>query len=455
MPAPMISVENLSKRYLVGHREQRGGQASYAALRDVIGQELRNFGRKAGDLLHGRQVVQGDTVEEFWALKDVNFEVREGEVLGIIGRNGAGKSTLLKILSRITEPTAGRVTLRGRVASLLEVGTGFHPELTGRENIYLNGAILGMSRAEIRRKFDEIVAFAEVERFLDTPVKRYSSGMYVRLAFAVAAHLEPEILIVDEVLAVGDAEFQKKCLGKMNEVSRGGRTVLFVSHNMGAVTSLCTRVIWLNRGLSERDGSARDVIDDYLEREAPNRNPIIEIHQHPRPSYVHDGRLRLQSLEWLSELPLRQGEPVRARIHFTTCASVSGVSVGIGFCAPESARLLTYYTDFQDGFRPDLSTPNKYSVDVAIDSLPLAPDIYETEIGCRSGDFHVLDYVPACSLVEVAPGPNTPAQIIVKGAGAWLRSEWSWDLGRQPCDVRLIGEAGTVLPRKTDILSTP
>ena len=192
-----------------------------------------NLWRKAADMARGRAIVAGDTVEEFWALKDVSFEVKRGEVLGIIGRNGAGKSTLLKILSRITEPSEGRVTINGRVASLLEVGTGFHPELTGRENIYLNGAILGMTRAEIRRKFDEIVAFAEVEKFLDTPVKRYSSGMYVRLAFAVAAHLEPEILVVDEVLAVGDAEFQKKCLGKMDEVSRReGRTVLFVSHNI-------------------------------------------------------------------------------------------------------------------------------------------------------------------------------------------------------------------------------
>ena len=230
MPPPVISVERLSKRYLVGHRAERGGSSTYTALRDVMGRELRNAVRKAADVVRGRQVVQGDAVEEFWALNDVSFEVQEGEVLGIIGRNGAGKSTLLKILSRITEPTSGRVTLRGRVASLLEVGTGFHPELTGRENIYLNGAILGMSRAEIRKKFDEIVAFAEVEKFLDTPVKRYSSGMYVRLAFAVAAHLEPEILVVDEVLAVGDAEFQKKCLGKMDEVSRrDGRTVLVVS----------------------------------------------------------------------------------------------------------------------------------------------------------------------------------------------------------------------------------
>src|SRR5437773_335202 len=214
MPAPIISVENLSKRYHVGHRAERSGSSSYSDLRDGIVREMRNSARKAIDIVRGRQVVQGDTIEEFWALRNVSFEVREGEVLGIIGRNGAGKSTLLKILSRITEPTSGRVTLRGRVASLLEVGTGFHPELSGRKNIFLNGAILGMTRGEIRKKFDEIVAFAEVEKFLDTPVKRYSSGMYLKLAFAVAAHLEPEILLVDEVLAVGDAAFQKKCLGK-------------------------------------------------------------------------------------------------------------------------------------------------------------------------------------------------------------------------------------------------
>src|SRR5712672_2995074 len=234
----IINAETLSKKYLVGHQSGGRSRSNYTALRDVIGREIHNVARKTVDLIRGRQVVQGDEVEEFWALKDVSFEVKQGEVLGIIGRNGAGKSTLLKILSRITEPSEGRVRIRGRVASLLEVGTGFHPELTGRENIYLNGAILGMSRAEIKKKFDEIVAFAEVEKFLDMPVKHYSSGMYVRLAFAVAAHLEPEILFVDEVLAVGDASFQKKCLGKMSDVARQGRTILCVSHNMTAVQSL-------------------------------------------------------------------------------------------------------------------------------------------------------------------------------------------------------------------------
>jgi lipopolysaccharide transport system ATP-binding protein len=259
----VISVENLSKRYLVGHRS--GERERYVALRDVIAREARNFARKAVDAFYGRQIVQGDEVEEFWALKDVSFNLKRGEVIGIIGKNGAGKSTVLKILSRITEPTAGRVRLRGRVASLLEVGTGFHPELTGRENIFLNGAILGMSRREIRSKFDDIVAFAEVEKFLDTPVKHYSSGMYVRLAFAVAAHLEPEILIVDEVLAVGDAAFQKRCLGKMGEVAQGGRTVFFVSHNMNAVQRLCQRVIFLDQGrVAGEYDDARSGVIAYL-----------------------------------------------------------------------------------------------------------------------------------------------------------------------------------------------
>ncbi len=262
MSLPIIQFENLGKSYLVGH--QSASQESYTALRDVFGRTVKNFGRKAWDMAHGRQIVQGGEIEEFWALKDVSFDVNEGEVVGIIGRNGAGKSTLLKVLSRITEPTKGTVTLRGRVASLLEVGTGFHPELTGRENIFLNGAILGMARAEIKSKFDEIVDFAGVERFLDTPVKRYSSGMYVRLAFAVAAHLEPEVLVVDEVLAVGDAEFQKKCLSKMKDVAEGGRTVLFVSHNMEAVSTLTKRCLLLDHGSMSLDGPSEDVVPIYF-----------------------------------------------------------------------------------------------------------------------------------------------------------------------------------------------
>lgn len=294
MPAPIITVENLSKRYFVGHRAKR---ESDPALRELLGRELKNAVRKTADLVRGRQIVQGDEIEEFWALRDVSFEVQEGEVLGIIGRNGAGKSTLLKILSRITRPTEGRVTIGGRVASLLEVGTGFHPELSGRENIYLNGAVLGMTRLEIRRKFDEIVAFAEVEKFLDTPVKRYSSGMYVRLAFAVAAHLEPEILIVDEVLAVGDAEFQKKCLGKMDEVSRReGRTVLFVSHNMAAMQSLSKTGLMLQAGIIRSQGAIGDVIANYQMGKSDAANRWIRPSGSKRADVVFD-RLAVSFVE--------------------------------------------------------------------------------------------------------------------------------------------------------------
>ena len=257
MSDAIISVENLGKCYRISHQGER---PRYTALRDVIADKFKRVLRRTPH--SALRTPQSE--EDFWALKDVSFEIKRGEVVGIIGRNGAGKSTLLKILSRITEPTTGRVCIDGRVASLLEVGTGFHPELTGRENIFLNGAILGMHRAEIRKKFDEIVAFAEVEKFLDTPVKRYSSGMYVRLAFAVAAHLEPEILIVDEVLAVGDLQFQKKCLGKMQDVAHGGRTVLFVSHNMIAVQTLCRRALILAGGNMIADGSVAPMVARYL-----------------------------------------------------------------------------------------------------------------------------------------------------------------------------------------------
>ena len=269
----MISVENVGKLYTLRHKSSR---ESYTMLRDVITRgtvasfrafsgKLRNHGRSKAASTDGSGLVPSrNSTEDFWAIKDVSFKVEQGDVVGIIGRNGAGKSTLLKILSRITEPTVGRIRIKGRVASLLEVGTGFHPELSGRENIFLNGAILGMTRAETKAKFDEIVAFAAVEQFLDTPVKRYSSGMYVRLAFAVAAHLEPEILIVDEVLAVGDAEFQKKCLGKMHDVATGGRTVLFVSHNMQAVSVLCNRGMFFRAGSLEYTGSMKETIDRYI-----------------------------------------------------------------------------------------------------------------------------------------------------------------------------------------------
>jgi lipopolysaccharide transport system ATP-binding protein len=258
MSDTVIKVENLSKKYIIRHQQAQ----NYTALRDVIADGVKSIGRRLSGAKQDPSM--GSTQEEFWALKDVSFEVKQGDRIGIIGRNGAGKSTLLKILSRIIEPTEGEISISGRVASLLEVGTGFHPELTGNENIFLNGAILGMRKAEIKKKFDAIVDFAEVEKFIDTPVKHYSSGMYVRLAFAVAAHLEPEILIIDEVLAVGDAQFQKKCLGKIEDISTGeGKTILFVSHSMSMISALCQKAILLESGRVTRQGFPSEVILEY------------------------------------------------------------------------------------------------------------------------------------------------------------------------------------------------
>lgn len=277
MSDAVIQCDHLSKKYIIQHdRRER-----YATLRDTLADSFRRFGQR---VLRSSSSGEGGGAdsprEELWALQDLSFEMKQGERLGIIGRNGAGKSTLLKILSRITEPTRGRVRIRGRVASLLEVGTGFHPELTGKENIFLNGAVLGMSKREIERKFDEIVAFSEVEKFLDTPLKRYSSGMQVRLAFAIAAHLDPEILIVDEVLAVGDFAFQKKCLDKMQDVAESGRTVLFVSHDMGAINTLCERALLLHAGSLIAEGNASQVVERYLDTSSklysPLRSPVVD-----------------------------------------------------------------------------------------------------------------------------------------------------------------------------------
>ena len=312
----LISVENLSKRFLIGHRTGRHAAVRDAAsLRLVLRREIGNFARRAVRLISGEQQVQGDEIEEFWALRNVSFEVKQGEVLGIIGRNGAGKSTLLKILSRVTEPSEGRVVLNGRMASLLEVGTGFHPDLTGRENILLNGAILGMSRKEVRRKFDEIIEFAQIDRFVDTPVKRYSSGMYVRLAFAVAAHLEPEILVVDEVLAVGDLDFQKKCLGKMREVSESGRTVLLVSHNMSAIRNLTSRCLVMSGGALLFDGHPADAIIKYAD--------VLESRNEVERSLGHGERTAIQKVRLVGEdggptTNFTSGTPLRLDVIFST-----------------------------------------------------------------------------------------------------------------------------------------
>lgn len=304
-----IKVENLGKRYVIDHQKQQGHYRY-----ETLGGALANCGKHAYNFLRHPFSSLSNTVEheEFWALKDINFEINQGDRVGIIGRNGAGKSTLLKILSRITAPTTGKITINGRVSSLLEVGTGFHPELTGRENIFLNGAILGMKRQEIRSKFDEIVAFAEVEKFLDTPVKHYSSGMYVRLAFAVAAHLEPEILIVDEVLAVGDAQFQKKCLGKMEEVGNEGRTVLFVSHSMPTISSLCYKAILLESGEITKIGVTSDVIMHYYTNGLNSPSSIKYFEHHPGNEFVklHSAAIKTHGNENKIAIEVNISEPI-------------------------------------------------------------------------------------------------------------------------------------------------
>lgn len=396
-----IVVENLSKRYLIGHRFSAQGQYKYTALRDVIGREVRNFARKAADVVHGRQVVQGDEVEEFWALRDVSFEAKQGEILGIIGRNGAGKSTLLKILSRITEPTAGRVLSRGRVASLLEVGTGFHPELTGRENIFLNGAILGMTQREIRRKFDEIVAFAEVEKFLDTPVKHYSSGMYVRLAFAVAAHLEPEILIVDEVLAVGDSEFQKKCRGKMDDVSRrSGRTVILVSHNMAAIQSLADKVLFLEQGRRKAIGEVEEVIRQYTHpeelesarfdtRNCTYSSPECDI----QDAWVEvDGVRSSSTIDWDQQFSFVVVLTVHARM---TCSPE--------FLIRDSAGVPTLFapTGHYAGFSCDLR-PGAYEIKSTCSGLRLASGIYLVDVAVAYTGIKYFTYYESALRIEIS-----------------------------------------------------
>jgi lipopolysaccharide transport system ATP-binding protein len=364
---PIIKVEGLSKRYVLRH------SPPHTALRDVIADGarriLRPFRRK-------------ETTEEFWALDDISFEIRPGDRVGIIGRNGAGKSTLLKVLSRITEPTKGRITLDGRVASLLEVGTGFHPELSGRENITLNGAILGMTRQEIARKFDEIVAFAEVEKFLDTPVKHYSSGMYVRLAFAVAAHLEPEILVVDEVLAVGDAQFQKKCLGKMQDVSaKEGRTVLFVSHNMQAIGQLCQRGIVLRGGKVVADTTAAEAVSIYLktggEAEAKDVQAAIA-------ALPEDKTFRLRHIEILQSGAevhgsAENGKPIDITIDYEVRERVTGLRIYVDVCDDTDGLVFrTFHDEDHEGI--PTTEPGRYTSSVSIPSNLLGPTQYRVRI---------------------------------------------------------------------------
>jgi len=393
-----ISVQGLSKRYRIAHggAGRRAGYRTFQeTLRDIprtIVQRLRN------PSLSGR-------VEDFWALRDVSFDVTTGEVIGIVGRNGAGKSTLLKLLTRITEPTSGTARLYGRVGSLLEVGTGFHPELTGRENIFLNGSILGMKRAEIVRQIDEIIDFAGVERFIDTPVKRYSSGMTVRLAFAVAAHLNPEILLIDEVLAVGDVEFQRRCLGKMGDISRSGRTVLFVSHNMAALKNLCPRSINIERGNIVMDGATPDVIRQYLDSfQTTSGSRDLRKEQASR---LGSGEARIQSVQILSlkEIPsssIPMGDGMIARVEVLGVQSLDAVAVQVAILGAQGERYCRINSRVTRNFMFPLDAGQSVLVDCTIPTMNLGPNTYRINLQLLSRSKPV-DTVEHAVTFEVTP----------------------------------------------------
>jgi lipopolysaccharide transport system ATP-binding protein len=405
----VIKAEGVGKKYLIRHR----GAYGYVALRDVLASSAGNALRR----LSGRRRTGPDlTREEIWAVQDVSFELRDGDRLGLIGRNGAGKSTLLKILSRITEPSAGRVTLHGNVASLLEVGTGFHPELTGRENVYLNGTILGMRRSEISRKFDEIVAFAEVEKFLDTPVKRYSSGMYVRLAFAVAAHLEQDILLVDEVLAVGDAAFQKKCLTKMGAVAREGRTIVLVSHNTAAIEQLCTTAIWLDRGRMVDQGPANDVVDRYNASFAPEATGSFE-----SANVTGDGNVELLSYTVTNgdgnilPLPITGHDAlinVEIRVKEPILRPASGVSVW----SPGGALLTSLNTDHL-GQELEPLAAGIHTVTVRLANIPYLPGPHRVDFWVSGPGGHLYAHVEDAITFEVGESPLYGTTLVDRGFG--------------------------------------
>lgn len=421
----VIRIEGISKVYRL-NADRDGIQ--YRTFREAIVDaastpwkrfKARQAVKKASDLR--------DEAECFWALRDVSFEVGSGEVVGIVGRNGAGKSTLLKILSRITEPTSGRAELRGRVGSLLEVGTGFHPELSGRENVYLNGAILGMSRREIARKFDEIVAFAEINRFLDTPVKRYSSGMYVRLAFAVAAHLEPEILIVDEVLAVGDMEFQKKCLAKMNDISRSGRTILFVSHNMAAVQNLCDKAVFLSKGRVEYVGPTEEALSCYLKSgRAEGSDPrSLAAYRAPHAPAVIKG-VTLLDKDGESSDTFFSGDSMCIRIEYESPESLRDPRFSVQVSALSGEQLFRLPTISHYGRIETL--PKSGAVRCLIPRLPLMPGVYTLSFSCKVSSTYPLDRLERAMTfnVEAADALGTGRLPGARGGKLLVDADWSF-----------------------------
>jgi lipopolysaccharide transport system ATP-binding protein len=416
-----IRVENLSKQYRIG-----GPQARYKTIRDSLTEAVQAPFRRAAKLLRGQAYGAAEMDQTIWALKDVSFEVQRGEVVGIIGRNGAGKTTLLKILSRITEPTEGQAEIHGRVGSLLEVGTGFHPELTGRENIYLNGAILGMKRVEIERKFDEIVDFAEIEKFIDTPVKHYSSGMYVRLAFAVAAHLEPEILLVDEVLAVGDAAFQKKCLGKMGDVAKAGRTILFVSHNMAAIQTLCQRAIRLDKGLKRDDGLAGQVVERYLSEQLDLLSSYDLLQ---RPDRRGNGKLRVKGIQFESRFGginvCLAGAPVTVKMVYSWNSEPTLLPANIGFTIWSMNRQPVAECKTAYASEPIIMGHPNGCVICDIPALPLVPGQYLVDF-CVKLAGETYDWVENALILTVEPSDYLGGSKIDSSIGAVLLLQQRW-----------------------------
>ncbi len=396
MSDTVIRVENLGKKYKITQQSA----VHYTNLRDAISGKIKSITRKITPPFKENESSQSHEV--FWALKDVSFEVKKGEVIGIIGRNGAGKTTLLKLLSRITDPTSGRFNIKGCVASLLEVGTGFHPELTGRENIFLNGAILGMRRQEIKNKFNEIVEFAEIEKFLDTPVKRYSSGMYVRLAFAVAAHLEPELLIVDEVLAVGDIEFQKKCLGKMENISKTGRTVLLVSHNMAIISNLCDRVMIFDEGHLSFYGKTSEGVDKYINT-STHRTEIPLANRRDRHGIgkIKFSDIKFEKIDGTSTDILQTGMNLNIKLSFSRDQDFKNIKLRIQFIS-ENGDLMFVCSNFHSS-EPFHAFPEKAIAVCNIPKFPLPPGLYYIHLRCLN-HLEVMDDIEYAKKIEVEEG---------------------------------------------------
>lgn len=435
---PAISIENLTKVYQLGESHPPAFLTLRETISNAVSQTVRKYLPRKIETHNGTrsEPLRRDTL---FALNDVSFDVQSGEVVGVVGRNGAGKSTFLKILSRITAPTSGQVRIQGRIGSLLEVGTGFHPELSGRENIYLNGAILGMSRQQIARDFDAIVDFAEIERFLDTPVKRYSSGMYVRLAFAVASHLEPEVLIVDEVLAVGDAQFQRKCLNKMHEVGRQGRTVLFVSHNMAAIRSLCTKAVLLERGRLALEGTTEDVVHRYLD-DGQAQACSREIPEDAERMTNNSGRIRRVSVTDVRGQPVSQayfGQPIQVCFECQLFEEVAAGHFEVSVSTRDGTHVLMATT--VDTGRPKRLGRGRHLISAEL-LTTLMPREYVIDVGVHHFDGTTIDFVPrACSLevLKVAKGngnhyPWSMVRGYVRGQSLWTHIEV--DAVDQPVD---------------------